>query len=237
MDKNVRREAAAQPEEKKTLSDKVGEVIRKNRKIILIALGVVAAIVLIILVWTGVSSSRVRGAAKAFDAADKAWTTWQSESDQTKKDALVPDLEKQLDSLVSRYKGSYQAQQGLMMRAKMAEAAKDWEKAEGFWSSAAKVQPASYLTPIALEGAALAAEERGESAKAIEYYTSIVSSKTKAVGLAHARFSLGRLYEGTGDYAKAKSSYTDLVSNHPDSDWAVLAKNRLIFIEAGKLAP
>lgn len=237
MDKNVRREAAAQPEEKKTLSDKVVEFIRKYRKIILIALGVIAAVILIVLVWTGISSSRVNAAAKAFDAAEKSWTTWQSESDETKKNTLVPDLEKQLDTLVSRYSGSYQAQQGLIMRAKMAEAAKDWEKAEGFWASAAKAKPASYLAPVALEGAALAAEERGESAKAIEYYTSIVSSKTKAVGLAHARFSLGRLYEGTGDYAKAKASYTDLVSNHPDSDWAVLAKNRLIFIDAGKLAP
>lgn len=68
----------------------------------------------------------------------------------------------------------------------------------------------------ALYGLAYAHEQKGDLKNAIEFQTSLTSSKDshlREMGLA----SLGRLYEKSGDKAKALETYKKIISEYPES--------------------
>jgi tetratricopeptide (TPR) repeat protein len=237
MDKNTSRKAAGQAEEKKPLVVKISDFIKKYRTIFLSSLGAIAAVLVVIVLWTTISSTTLRNSTVRMEKAEKDYVTWQAESDQTKKDASLADLEKTLSDIEKKWSGSYAAQQSLIMQARLLESKKDYEGAEKLWVKASEKKSGSYLAPIALQGAANAAEERGVPEKSLEYYGKIISKYTgSAVGLGHAYFSMGRLNEGKKDYKAALKSYEEAISKFPDEDWAKLAKDRIIFINATKLA-
>lgn len=236
METKARRTLVARNEEPKTLSDKIGEFIRKFRSVILSVIVAIIIVIAIILIWSGISSSRTNAAAAAFEAAEKSFSTWSSEQDQVKKDALVAGLEKDLTTLTLKWPKTFVAQQGFSMQARLLESKKDFEGAEKLWLKAYESNSKSYFASVAMQSAASAAENRGDSAKALEYYQKIIAgAKNGMIGVAHAYFSAGRLQESLNDYAAAKKSYEDLVAAYPDGDWATLAKNRLIHIDAAKL--
>lgn len=90
---------------------------------------------------------------------------------------------------------------------------------------------------MALSLAAVAAEESGNIDAAIGHYETLAKDYIKDNPLAaNALFNLGRLYESKGDYAKAKTTYEKLVAEIGTSEWALLAKNRLIFMVSAGLA-
>ena len=92
--------------------------------------------------------------------------------------------------------------------------------------------PKTYLAPIALQNAAVAAEERGAPDAAIAHYQAVVEKYTgKTVGIPHALFSIGRLSEASKDYAAAIASYEKLLSLYADDDWTKLAKDRIIILK------
>ncbi len=237
MDKNVSRKAPGQVEEKKTLVVQISDFIKKYRTFFLAFVGAVAAILVVIVLWTTISSSTLRNSTAAMEKAEKEYLAWQAESDQTKKDSSLAGLEKTLGEIGKKWSGSYAAQQSLIMSARLLESKKDFEGAERLWIKASEKKSDNYLAPLALQGAANAAEERGAPEKALEYYGKIVSKySASAVGLGHAYFSLGRLNEGKKDYSAAIKSYEEAIAKFPDEDWAKLAKDRIIFIKAAKLA-
>ncbi|MDP3129896.1 MAG: tetratricopeptide repeat protein, partial [Bacillota bacterium] len=91
--------------------------------------------------------------------------------------------------------------------------------------------------PIALQEAAVAAEERGSPETAKSLYERFLKEYPNAVaGIPHAHFALGRLAEDTKEYVAAISSYEKIVATYPDSDWTKIAKDRILFINSRGLA-
>lgn len=219
--------------EEKAFSVKVGEFITKHRKIFLAVAGFVAAVLLFVGIYSIVSSSMAKSSSRAMEEARTKLVSWSAESDQAKKDELEQGILADLDAIAKKWPRSFAAQQALFTKANIAAAGKKWEDAEKFAADAANRMPKSYLAPIALENAAVAAEEGGNAEKAFEYYAKIAKDyQADNPVLAHAYFSLGRLSEGKSDWKSALEYYGKVSGNFADSDWASLAKDRVVYLKS-----
>ena len=111
---------------------------------------------------------------------------------------------------------------------------KDWPQVESAWRNAAVAAAKTYLGPVSLFNAAVAAEEQGKNADAIELYTQSASHPMPFPEAPHAQFAIGRLKEALNDRQEAIEAYRVLLAKWPDvSLWARLARSRIIALEAG----
>ncbi len=218
--------------EEKTAAEKLSDFIAKNR---IVFLSIIIALVVVLAgvgIYTFASSNYAEKSARAMEEAGSRIAGWNQESDETKKTELEGQILADLDEIAKKWPKSFAAQQALYTAASLQGFKKDWAKAETYAVSAAERKPESYLAPLALELAAIAAEEQGNRDAAIGYYEKLVSKyKEDTPNLAHAHFSIGRLKEAAQDYSAALEHYNTLLSDFSGSDWALLAKNRVVYLK------
>jgi len=236
MDATTRAQAGRSAE-KKTFYTRLSDFLRKFRVIIIAAF---AAIVLAIAVIAIVSAIN-EGAANASSArAEKLvddYDAYLGESDQAKKAELEKAVLASADEIASKWPRLFAAQRARSIKADVFESKEDWASAEKEWLAAVDAAPTSYLAPIALQRAATAAEELGASDRAVDCYKRLIAKYEGAtIGIPHAYFALGRLAEGSKDYAAAMENYKKIVSTWPDDDWTKLATDRIIALKSRGLA-
>ncbi|MFZ4618104.1 MAG: tetratricopeptide repeat protein [Rectinemataceae bacterium] len=221
----------------KSLSHRVSAFLRKARVAILAFAGVLVAAIAVLAIVTTANDSGARKAALAMDKLSTDSNAWGSETDATKKAELEKSMLSSADSIIATYPKSLQAQQALGVKATIAGDKKEWEQAEKAWIQASSIMPKAFFAPVALQNAAMVAEERGANDKAKEYYKTFLDRySTTAAGAAHAWFAMGRLAEEAKDFAGAVGNYEKIFAQWPQSDWAKLARDRVIFIKASGLA-
>ena len=224
-------------EEKKSSSERFVDFISKNRRII-IGLGI--AIVLIIVaigIYTAVSGNIASASSRAMELADQKALQWSQETDEEKRAEIESSLIAELDSIAQKWPRTLAAQQALLRKAALLSQKKEYAEAEKTALEAYRRNKKSYVAPIALELAAVAAEEAGNTDAALEHYTLITKDyKKDNPAAAHAFFNLGRIKEAKGDYKGAVEAYNQLIATFGDSEWAMLAKNRVIYLNAQGLA-
>lgn len=224
-------------EEKKSSSEKFLDFISKNRKII-IGLGI--AIVLIIVaigIYTAVSGNIASASSRAMELADQKTMQWSQETDEQKRAEIETSLMAELDSIANKWPKTIAAQRALIRKAAILSQKKEYAEAEKVALEAYKRNKKSYVAPIALELAAVAAEEAGNIDAALEHYILITKDYKKDNPAApHAFFNVGRIKETKGDYKGAVEVYDQLISSFGDSEWAMLGKNRVIYLKAQGLA-
>jgi len=224
-------------EEKKSSSEKFLDFISKNRKII-IGLGI--AIVLIIVaigIYTAVSGNIASASSRAMELADQKTMQWSQETDEQKRAEIETSLMAELDSIANKWPKTIAAQRALIRKAAILSQKKEYAEAEKVALEAYKRNKKSYVAPIALELAAVAAEEAGNIDAALEHYILITKDYKKDNPAApHAFFNVGRIKETKGDYKGAVEAYDQLISSFGDSEWAMLGKNRVIYLKAQGLA-
>ena len=224
-------------EEKKSSSERFVDFISKNRRII-IGLGI--AIVLIIVaigIYTAVSGNIASASSRAMELADQKALQWSQETDEEKRAEIESSLIAELDSIAQKWPRTLAAQRALLRKAALLSQKKEYAEAEKTALEAYRRNKKSYVAPIALELAAVAAEEAGNTDAALEHYTLITKDyKKDNPAAAHAFFNLGRIKEAKGDYKGAVEAYNQLIASFGDSEWAMLAKNRVIYLKAQGLA-
>jgi tetratricopeptide (TPR) repeat protein len=237
MDSPARAPKARPEEKKKTPYVKFAEFLRKYRVQVLVTFGLGLLAVLGVATYTIIADSTLKASTARLEKLDTDYTAYASEQDAAKKAELGKAFSASADAVISRDKGRFAAQKALSYKAKMAEDQKDWTAAEKDWLDLASSSPDSYLAPIALQGAAVAAEELGAADRATADYKKLIDKYSKAsVGIPHAYWSLGRLAEQAKDYASALVSYQKIVAAWPDSDWTKLATDRIIFMKSRGLS-
>lgn len=220
-------------EEQEGFAQKVSEFVIKKRVIFLTAAGAVLAVLLAVGIYSLVSNAAAENSSRAMEVVRGKITAWNSEKDEAKRAEIETALLADIDNIVKKWPRSFAAQQGLFTKSGLYAYKKDWAAAEAACLEAVKRLPKSYLAPVALESAAVAAEEQGKTDAALEHYTTITTQyKTDTPGLAHAYFSIGRLNEAKSDWKAALDAYGRLLSDFADSDWAKLAKDRVIYLKA-----
>ncbi|MGB4254139.1 MAG: tetratricopeptide repeat protein [Rectinema sp.] len=224
-------------EEKKSSSERFVDFISKNRRII-IGLGI--AIVLIIVaigIYTAVSGNIASASSRAMELADQKALQWSQETDEEKRAEIESSLIAELDSIAQKWPRTLAAQRALLRKAALLSQKKEYAEAEKTDLEDYRRNKKSYVAPIALELAAVAAEEAGNTDAALEHYTLITKDyKKDNPAAAHAFFNLGRIKEAKGDYKGAIEAYNQLIASFGDSEWAMLAKNRVIYLNAQGLA-
>lgn len=237
MESTPRPPKAKAEEKKKTPYVRFADFLRKYRVPVLAVFGLAALAVVGVAVGTAIKDSAVRASTTRLEKLEADYSAYSGEQDAAKKATMEKAVLDSIEAIVKKGSKSYAAQKALALRARIREAAKDWGSAEKDWLAIAEAAPDSYLAPMALQGAAVAAEELGAADRATADYKRLIDKYGKvSIGIAHAHFSLGRLAEQSKDYASALVSYQKIVSTWPGSDWTKLATDRIIFLKSRGLA-
>jgi tetratricopeptide (TPR) repeat protein len=224
-------------EKKKTPYARFADFLRKYRLPVLIVFGVAILAVLGVAIGTLIKDAGVKASTTRLEKLEAEYGSYSGEQDAAKKAELEKTVMASAEGVIKKGGRSFAAQKALAYKAKIEEAKKDWAAAEKDWLAIAAAAPDSYLAPIAIQGAAVAAEELGAADRATSDYKKIIDKYgTKSVGVPHAYFALGRLSEQAKDYASAMVSYQKIVSNWPESDWTKLATDRIIFMKSQGLS-
>ncbi|MEJ5184193.1 MAG: tetratricopeptide repeat protein [Rectinemataceae bacterium] len=229
--------ASRETTENKTFAERLGEYIASHRMLILgIAIGIALALAGVG-IYSAVSENAAAASSRAMESVETKLEEWSKETDETKKADLEKTILADIEALSKRWPRSIAAQRALLRKAGILSQKKEWPDAEQAALDAFGRNKSSYAAPVALSLAAVAAEESGNIDAAIGHYETLAKDYIKDNPLAaNALFNLGRLYESKGDYAKAKTTYEKLVAEIGTSEWALLAKNRLIFMVSAGLA-
>ena len=225
----------ASPHIKITINEKINDFVQKNRKRLLIGL---IAVVVILAGFIIALSVREKVQANAFSKADELDRRYaalrvyigsddpDAVSKQTEISALLDDL-----AAFEGKNSGFAAAKVYCISAEIYEAQKNWADAGQAWSASAKAAPKSYLAPVSVFNAAVAAEERDDIESAIDLYTQALDYGDAFPSAARAQFAIGRLQESRNNKDAALEAYRNLVSKWPyDPLWANLAQSRIIVL-------
>ena len=220
-------------QEKLTIIERLNEFIQKNRRFL--AIGFISVIVILIgvIVFQTVSEKLQSKALSRIDEFERRYQVMKyfiADSDQIEASHQeeLNTLQDELSAFGSKNFG-FAAAKAYYLSAGIYGDQKKWDLAEKAWTEAAKIASKSYLAPIAIFNAAVAAEELGNIDSAIEQYSKAMNYGKLFFASARAQFSIGRLEESRNNKQAALDAYRNLVSNWPnDTHWTNLAQSRII---------
>lgn len=228
---------AGRAAEKKSFYASLSDFLRTYR---LAVIGLFAALVIAaaaIAIASAVGESAAEASTARAEKLIEDYTSYLSESDEAKKAARESEITATIQEITTKWPRLFAAQRAYTISARLFESKKDWASAEKAYLAAVEASPKTYLAPLALQSAAVAAEEQGSPDRAIGYYKAVIDKYSSvAIGLPHVHFSIARLLEGMKDYSGAMESYQKLVSSWPDSDWTKLSMDRIIALKSRGLA-
>lgn len=218
-----------QTEENLSFKEKVAGFLQKKQKVFFICV-ITAAVVLIGFI-VGVNIGNVL-TNKAFTTLD----TYNTRYEALRFDITDPEKEAEVSALIDDINGfakshsDYAGARAYNIVANIHADLKNWALAESSWIASAKAAGAkSYFTPLALYNAAVAAEEQGNTERAIDLYKQSLLYSSSFPAAARATFALGRLNEAISNTQEAIQAYQNLIENYAnESVWVNLAHNRII---------
>ena len=141
----------------------------------------------------------------------------------------VATLKWELAALAKKRGKSYPVVKALYLQGLIAYQEEAYAEATTYFLSVVERNRDGYLAPLALFNAGVSSEQLGDSLKAIEYYQRVYDNYgNDAVESPRALFSLARLYEAEGEKELARAMFQQLSDEFPASEFARLAKNRLV---------
>jgi tetratricopeptide (TPR) repeat protein len=220
-----------QNENKKTdIGEKLIEFIEKYRKVILVSIGVLVVLFVGLVVFIslhGVFQKKEIAEVEELSVRfEELRFLMEDENYSADIDTLLSDLDKSVKN-----KGGYAGSKAWSMIAQIYSSKKDWQKSKDAWLSAAKTGNKTYLAPISLFNAAVAAEEQGNLSEAIELLEKCISHPFEFPAAPRAQFAIGRLYEKQNNYTAAIEAYRTVLANWQDVPvWQHLARSRIAAI-------
>jgi tetratricopeptide (TPR) repeat protein len=219
-----------------TITERLNQLIQKNRRTLFIGL-----ITIIVILAGFISGSVIRDKLRAdalsrIEAYERRYEEIRYSAFGETEEAVVQvsgiiALLEDLNEFQRKNSGFAKAR-SLFLSADIYWDQQRWAEAEKTWIEAANAAKKSYLAPVSLFNAAVAAEEQGNIQPAIDHYNSALVYGDSFPGAAKAQFSIGRLEESRGNDAGAIDAYRNLLGKWPgDPFWASLAQNRIIVLQ------
>jgi len=217
------------------INERIGDLIQKNRIQLLAAL---AAVVLAVVAFVVISVVREKIQSNALSKVDSLNRRYEAIKESL-SGVEDPDISRQLELGVlfteltefENKNSGFAAARAYSINASISMDQKNWDTAEEKWLKAAEAAPKSYLAPIAVFNAAVAAEEQGRIEQAIAYYSRAAGYGDSFPAAARAQFSVGRLEESRGNRVSAVEAYRNLLAKWPNEPvWLNLAQNRLLVL-------
>lgn len=229
MANNKTKEAAVPAYEKVLFS--VASFFKTHWQKIVAVVGVLIVILLIVVVVSLINSSRFE---KDFIRLDSLQETYASLEALDETSAEYASTLAGLTAPLQELASSSNAYPGLKAEYLLGQVAwdrKDFVSARDHYLAVHQKSRGIYLGAIALVNAAAAAEELGEDEAALRYYQMVADSYGTDIAVApRALFGEARLYEKSGDIDLAKAVFQELADAYPSSEFAAIAKNRLLVL-------
>ncbi len=226
----------------------VAAFLSRYRVVVIGVLGLILAGVILAVVLTTVGDARNNRALAAAEDLQDQYATWRadlsfadagtgipSEQDDDLATSLAT-LEEATQAVLDDFPNHYAAQRALMIRGQVAMDDRRPADAVPPFEELADRFPESYLADAALANMAVAQEQSGDSSAALAAWQRLSDSDPLQNPLVpRALFNVGRLNEGAGDFQAASVAYNRLLDEFPDSQWTVLARNRLLRLQVDGL--
>lgn len=223
----VGREVPKEPMRRR-INDFLARTVSRFR-VVLWAVIIAAAVFLLgYFIYGQVQNARSTQAVQLAETAQDTYTSWQAETDATKKAPIEKQLLDQLGAVIKRYPNQYGAQRALFIRADVNYTNKAWDAAIKDYETLATRFPKSYLTPISMYDEATSYEEKGDADGAQKLYVKVYTSFKDSIVAPRAVFDAARIDESKNAWTDAQTKYQSLDTLYPQSAWDKLAKNRIV---------
>lgn len=221
----------------KAVKVNVGEIvtqfIQKFRIALLSLLALLVIGIIGSIIYEEASKASVASMTVMVEELDAAHEALSAAKDDAEKKTLNENLNLLIGKAIGDFKGTYAAQRALFIKATLLYGDKSYAEAETIFLQSVAALPSSYLAPVASLNAAFAAEDAGNTDKAITYLKEIIGKHEKTSPVyTRALFNLGRINEGKQQWKDAQDSYQKIVDTSPNSNWTKLARDRILYMKA-----
>jgi tetratricopeptide (TPR) repeat protein len=217
-----------------TLDEKISDLIQKNRMRLLFGLGAIVLIIAGFIIVSVVREKSMSNALSKVDALNRRYDNFRaSVSGEDLNVSQLSELAILMTDIAEfeNNNSGFPAARAYSISANISMDQDNWVSAEEKWLKAAEAAPKSYLAPIAIYNAAVAAEEQENIETAIVYYSRAAGYGDSFPAAARAQFSVGRLEEARSNKDSAIAAYRNLLAKWPnDPVWPNLAQNRLLIL-------
>lgn len=174
--------------------------------------------------------NRADRAARDAELLLQDWEAWQGAADDSdERSGLEESIRNRAASLQEDHQRSYGALRSWHVLASLEWQLGNYSDSRQAFEALASRFPESHLAPIALAGAAAAAEEAGDISGARELLLQLADgTAVPSAERRRALFNLGRLAEESGELPEALGFYNRLVDEFPSDNWTNLGRNRII---------
>jgi tetratricopeptide (TPR) repeat protein len=213
------------------IGDKVNEFIQRNRKVIFTTVGLLVFLFIGLIVFLSLQDISRK---KAISEVEELNRRYEDLRFLVGDDYYTADFEALLADLnaFANNKGGFSGSRAWSIIALIHSGREEWPQAENAWLNAARAGTRTYLGPLSLFNAAVAAEEQGKLHEAIELLERCLAHPFEFPAAARAQFAIGRLYEELNDYPAAIEAYRAVLINWQDIPvWQHLARSKIIAIE------
>jgi tetratricopeptide (TPR) repeat protein len=214
-------------ENDKKINEYLVDFIQKNRKILLgTMLGVIVLFIGLISGITIQDVLQIKAIGKV-EGFRERYEALRAEINETSKEEEVQALVDELKTFASG-SFSYAGARAYSLLGSIYGDKKSWAEAQDAWTAAARKSPKTYLAPISLFNAAVAAEEQGSTETAKALYTEC-REFSDFPAAPRAQFAVGRLEESVNNYEAAIEAYQEIINTwQSERDWVNLAQSRII---------
>ncbi|MDR2629661.1 MAG: tetratricopeptide repeat protein [Spirochaetaceae bacterium] len=214
-------------EKDKKINDTLVDFIQNNRKILFTVMLGVIVIFAVLIAAVAIQDTLQTKAIGKVEGLRERYEALRVEINEASKEEEVRALEDELKTFASGI-FSYAGARAYSLLGNIYGDKKSWAEAQEAWTNAARKAPKTYLAPVALYNAAVAAEEQGSIEAAIALYTECMDFSDFPA--AHrAQFAIGRLEESLNNYDAAIAAYQGVINNWQNEwDWVYLAQSRII---------
>jgi hypothetical protein len=220
-----------EPSGKEKILNKLTSTIHSLRYILISVLGALAVFVIAWIIVAEVRSKKIESSTVLVEMAEDNLSTWIEEEDEEAAGKLAEDIIADLTRIVDDYPRLYAGQRALHLLGSFYFRTSNWNLSAETFLKLADEFPRSYLAPVSRINAAVAMEEGGDYAKAIQTYGQIVELyQDISPEIARVLFSLGRLNETHGTNDAAIEYYNRIVDEYASSGWTNLAQDRIIYL-------
>ncbi len=168
------------------------------------------------------------------DNLQKSYTTWSSLEDKSSAEALksFDSLVAELNALASKGGSKYPSVKAQYLLGMAYYGQENYEMALNNFLESAKKGKGTYMESLSIMNAAAVSEQLGNNVKALEYYQRVWDTfGNSAAEAPKALFSIARLHEFNGNITLAKAVFQQLADEFPTSEYAKLAKTRLVILQ------
>jgi lipopolysaccharide biosynthesis regulator YciM len=217
--------------EKISINERINDFFSTHRRKIIICLAGIVVLAAGFIAHSAIDEAFNKQNTAALEEFGRRYETLRFDINEPGREEEVKTLLGDLEKFAKGGRG-YAGGRAWSLAAAIHADRKEWAEAGDLWIRAAEAAADTYLEPVSLFQAAVAAEWREDTASAIDLYARCASSKNFP-SAARARFSIGRLEESRNNRDAALEAYRGVAASAyaGETVWINLAQSRIIYLE------